>query len=111
MAYLELGPTPGDEECAQVGADDYGARVRREGRAYIAQLTRQFGEPPEGCHFSIKGFPHDFGTYHEVVVHYEPEIAGSLEFAFKVERELPSEWDKQAKAELAPDTVLARSHP
>jgi hypothetical protein len=48
MEQLTLGPTPREEECAQVGTDEYPVRVRREGKAYIGQLIRMFANPPEG---------------------------------------------------------------
>jgi hypothetical protein len=101
MEQLTLGPTPREEECAQVGTDEYPVRVRREGKAYIGQLVRMFANPPEGAQFRLKSFPHDFGNYYEVVVSFDPAVKTAAEFARHVEGNLPSEWDEPAKAELA----------
>ncbi len=104
MERLTLGPTPREEECAQVGTDEYSVRVCREGEAYIGQLIRIFGNPPDGAEFRLKSFPHDFGSYHEVVLTFDPAIRTAAEFAWHVESNLPAEWDEPAKAELASDT-------
>ena len=96
--YMSLGPTPCDEPCAQVGADDYSTRYRIECNAYCKQLIRMFGEPPDGARLITKGFPHDFGMYHEVVVEYNRETA---DYAMNVERNLPGRWDEEALNELA----------
>lgn len=101
MEQLTLGPTPGDEDSAQLGTCDYRIRVRHEGRAYIGQLVRMFGSPPAGTDFRLESFPHDFGTYHEVVVRFDPSLKTAVEFAYHVERNLPREWDEQARTELA----------
>ena len=106
--YLILGATPAGENCAQVGRDNYPEQVRREGHAYIAQLTRMFGEPPTGSRFSLKGFPHDFGTYHEVVVWFDDTLPSTIEFAYHVENNLPEEWDDEAKEYLAEVSGLVR---
>lgn len=103
MEHLTLGPTPREEECAQVGTDEYPVRVRREGKAYIGQLVRMFGSPPPGAEFRLKSFPHDFGTYHEVVLSFDSSVKTAVEFACHVEGNLPGEWDEQAKAELTAD--------
>ncbi len=101
--YLSLGSTPADENCAQVGESDYHERTQQEGRAYIAQLRRQFGEEPYGCRFKLKAFPHDFGTYHEVCIEYLDDVPESVEYAFKVDNECPAAWDSEARIELGLD--------
>ncbi|MBU1374312.1 MAG: hypothetical protein KKG25_16320 [Bacteroidetes bacterium] len=98
--YITLGPVPCDEDCAQVGQDDYPERSRAEYKAYFCQLRRQFGKEPGGAMFSVKSFPHDFGSYREVVVYYDNENEASVDFAYKVEGELPGEWDEEARKEL-----------
>lgn len=98
--FLTLGPTPCEENCAQVGTADYAEKTRIETRAYIAQLLRQFGEPPGLNFFKVKCFPHEFGSYHEVVITFEDTCEDSVAFAYTVENELPGHWDEQALAEL-----------
>ncbi len=101
MEYLELGPTPSQENCAQVGTDEFALQAPKEMKAYINQLKRQFPEIEKSktLSFSIKWFPHDFGQYGEVVINYRP---GNEEedIVYKVERELPLYWDTEARKEL-----------
>lgn len=100
MNYLAVGPTPCDEECAQVGDRDYRKRSQAEGIAYIHQLERLFGVQENGAFLAIKAFPHDFGTYHEVVVWYDPEKKAEVEYAYSIEEKSPAKWDDEARREL-----------
>jgi hypothetical protein len=95
MEYLELGPTPCDEPCAQTTQPDYDSRMRLEMIVYRHQLERMF---PEST-FKIKTFPHDFGYYGEVCVVYV-EGTKSEEDAYHVESNLPEKWDDEALKEL-----------
>jgi hypothetical protein len=90
--WLSLGPTPTGEDCAQVGSDEYLLRTLLECKAYHAQLINQFGEPPANTRFGVKSFPHDFGTYHEVVVYFDDENEESVEYAYRVDANLPEYW-------------------
>jgi len=93
---LEISTTPCGEDCAQVGSEDYFEKYRPEAKRYIALLEKIFGNPPEGSGFSIKSFPHDFGTYHEVVVYFDDEYPESLQYAYCVEANLPETWDEDS---------------
>lgn len=97
---LELCCSPVDEECAQVGSDDYYVQSRKECRAFINQLRRLHGEEPFGAMLCISANPHDFGTYYEVAVKYEDSIEEAVEYAFKLEDGLPEKWDEEALIEL-----------
>ena len=103
--YIEIGSTPCDEECAQVGADDYSVRAKKECRAYINQLTRMITaagkEIPDGFRLVVKGNAHDFGTYHEVACKFSDDNEAACELAYWVESNAPTNWDEQAKLELA----------
>lgn len=94
--YLTLGPTPCDEKCEQLGDSYNPSRAKLEMIAYIAQLKRQFGTSSE-IYFRVKSFPHDFGTYSEVVVWFDDLSEKSCQEAFEVENNLPAEWDEVAK--------------
>jgi hypothetical protein len=99
-----IGSSPIDEDCAQVGSPDYSRKSRIELRAFINQLKRAFPElNNEDCpvRLSIKSFPHDFGTYHEVVANYNDDNEAGLELACKLEGNTPENWDEQAKEEIA----------
>ncbi len=97
MKYIDLGPTPAEETCAQVGSDGYEARARLECAVYIRMLDRLFPIPQGlGVRYAIRRYPHDFGAYWEVGVGYEDvgsAAEASCEFAFSVERCVPDLWD------------------
>lgn len=94
--YLSISPTPPEESCAQVGSANYHELARKECNAFIAQLRRQFGPEPAGARLAVKANPHDFGTYYDVVCYFDTDLPESEEYAFKIDRELPAEWDAQA---------------
>jgi len=92
MDYINIGSTPADEDCLPAGHNF----ARRETQVYLRQLQREF---PSG-RFSVKAFPHDFGTYHEVVAWYGEELdTPTNEAAFEAECG-SGEWDEEAKIEL-----------
>jgi hypothetical protein len=84
-----------------VGRDDYFDRSRIELRAFKNQLIRVFGEPPFSAELRIKAFPHDFGTYHEVVCYFDDNEPESMEYAFRMENHTPENWDAEALREIA----------
>jgi hypothetical protein len=98
---MDVGCAPTEEDCAQVGREDYIDRARRECRAYINQLRRLFGDEPEGARLSVKSNPHDFGTYFSVVCYYDPDQPAAVEYALRCEGQGPREWDDEARRELA----------
>lgn len=97
--YLELGPVPSSEDCEQVGPDCDRSKMMRECQAYMAQLQRKFN--PQHAYFSVRSFRHEFGSYREVVVVYEPTNEESIDEAFHIENNAPENWDEAAKLELA----------
>lgn len=100
MDYLTIGSVPAGEDCAQVGTWDYATESRRELRAFINQLRRQFGTEPDGARLRIKSNPHDFGTYHEVICEYDDSNPVATAYAYKCEAETPEAWDADARKEL-----------
>lgn len=91
--YITLGPTPCEEPCQQVGTPGYNRSLEvQECWAYVKLLRWYFGEEPSGAHLSVKSFPHDFGTYHEVVCWYEEGNEASSEYAFRCESDGPLTW-------------------
>ena len=91
--YFVLGPTPGYEDCACVGEEDYEPRAKKECRRFIELLRKKFGPEPEGAHFAVKGFLHDFGTYYEVVISFDEDMPESVEYALRCEDNLPATWE------------------
>ena len=72
MQYIEIGPVPGEENCAQVGSPDYTEVSSRECEVFRRMLYRLF-PVPEGLPVAYVGrtHPHDFGNYREVSIRYE----------------------------------------
>ena len=100
--YIYFGPTPCDEDCAQVGQDNFREQAKKEMNAYMNQLYRQFPElENSGVYLKILWQNHDFGTYGEVVAVYDDENSESLELALKIENNLPENWDEEALKELS----------
>ena len=94
--FINIGSTPPEEDCFPAGH----RLARAETAIYCKQLQREF---PDGD-FRVKGFPHDFGTYHEVVAWFSDEpVTGDRQrqAAFDAEGGGLPNWDEQAKAELA----------
>ena len=90
--YLELGQAPAGEACAQVGDPDYRVKAIRECQTYIQAIRNYLGPEPEGALLSYKAFPHDFGSYYEVVCHYDESKPESVEYAYRCEKEAPLTW-------------------
>jgi len=97
MEYLNIGSAPYAEDCAQVGRPDYDTQAKRECQAFIRQIERAF-PPPESAYLKVKGFPHDFGRYYEVVCCYSNDTG--LDYAYLVEAQAPEFWDDEARKEL-----------
>lgn len=90
--YLVIGSAPYDEDCVQVGSENYAKNARLELNLYIEALRKHCGTEPEGATLAIKSFPHDFGTYSEVVCHYDDSLPDSEAYAYKCEGEGPATW-------------------
>ncbi|SRR6266571_3917744 len=104
--YVDLGPTPAEESCQQVGTAAYDeGEARRESRIYLEQIRRVCGVEPLGARLVIKGFAHDFGTYHEVVCRFNDESETATAYAYRLEAESPQCWDSEARAQLGRDAV------
>jgi hypothetical protein len=96
---IQIGATPYEEDCAQVGRRDYPERSRRECLVFQRMLQRLFPAPDGAC-LKVKSFPHDLGGYREVCVSYDTKDEAACEYAFMLERETPPKWDAIACYEL-----------
>ncbi len=101
--YLYLGPTPSDENCAQIGDDNFREQCNKEMEAYIDQLNRMYPEVSRYKEMRFKKHwqQHDFGSYGEVVITYNDEDEEQSTLALKVEWNLPSNWDEIAKEKIS----------
>ena len=70
---MQIGSTPYNMDCAQVGSENYDTKSQIECNAFLHQIKRVCGEPPQGARLVVKSFPHDFGSYREVCVVYDAE--------------------------------------
>lgn len=99
--YMEIGPVPFSESCAQLGDIDFVRQAKREMKAFINQLKREFSDWEEkNVEFVIRWFNHDFGRYGEVCVFYDTNDENATDFAFHVEANIPEYWDNDASIEL-----------
>ena len=92
--YFAIGQTPSEEDCAQVGQPDYREKALAECRRYIELIRATLGLEPEGAELAIKSFPHDFGTYYEVVIWFEPDDAAAVAYATRCDDDAPRTWDE-----------------
>ena len=103
--HITIGPVPCEEPCAQVGAPDYQQQARQECTRFINLLRRTLGEEPENAHLAIKSNPHDFGTYYEVVCHFDDDDEEAAKYAYRCESEAPSQWDDPPPTDQQPTRV------
>ena len=98
--YIEIGASPSGESCAQVGDPNYAEKSRIECKLFRELLEETFGAPPPGGYLAIKSFPHEFGSYREVVAVYDENREESVEWASKLESETPESWPPHYKERL-----------
>ncbi len=91
--YVDIGSSPSDEDCAQVGSPDYYTRAKAECARFIELIRKTLGEVPPGAHLAVKSNPHDFGTYYEVVCYYQDDDEEARKYAYRCESDAPAKWD------------------
>ncbi len=107
MDRMELGCSPANEECEQLGPNYDSARARLECRQFIEQLRRQFGQEPDGARLVVIENPHDFGVYLEVACKYNEAIEAACSYAFRCESEAWQDWDAAARVALGLPAAVA----
>jgi len=91
--YFSIGPSPSEEECAQVGEPSYRNKALEECTRYIALLRRTIGPEPEGARLGITWFAHDVGPYGEVVCYFHTENRAAVAYAQRCEDDAPATWE------------------
>ena len=91
--FLNIGSSPSKEDCFGVG----NPLARQECEIYREQLEREF---PAGD-FRVKGFPHDFGRYYEVVAVFGVGEDEQTQAAWEAEGGASPVWDKLAAVMIA----------
>lgn len=95
---FSVSSVPYEENCAQVGEDNYRKKAIVECTAYINQLERIFPEAKDyGIQFKIKWNNHDFGTYAEVELYFDDSDG----YAYYIDANIPSNWDEKSLNEIA----------
>lgn len=95
--YINIGSAPAEEDYAQVGSEDYYSRMRVETNRFIELIRKKLGPEPAGARLTVKAFPHDFGTYHEVVCYYDDNREEAIKYASRCESEAPCRWEEKPK--------------
>ena len=93
--YVEIGATPCDEDCLQVGSPEYtleGAYAECE--RFLVLIRKKLGPEPQGARLMVKRFFHDFGQYFEVVCKYDDRYEEAVDYAFKCESDAPTKWEE-----------------
>ena len=111
MAIIELGATPSSENCAQLGQPNYSEQAKKECRRFMQQLKRQFPIPEKlagEVAYQIRSNPYESSdgsdtSYLEVAIRFNRDNPAAVNFACKVEKGVPEDWDTDAKVEIAVD--------
>jgi len=92
--YITLGTSPVNENCVCVtDKENYMPAMLEEARRFKSLLESLFPTPEDVIgYFTIKSFPHDFGTYLEVCAVYDDEEENSANWAYGIEDNLPENW-------------------
>jgi hypothetical protein len=90
--YMEIGPSPCDEPCVNVGEESYDPRARDECARFIELIRKKLGPEPDGARLAIKSNPHVFGSYLDVVCYFEDSDEEARAYAFLCESEAPRTW-------------------
>lgn len=94
---MSFGTCPTDEDCVQTTDPDYETKALAEAKKYRDLLLEKFGAPPnsESYGLSIQRERHDFGSYYDVVYHYDSNDEAQVKYAFHVEANLPLWWEEE----------------
>jgi len=91
--YVEVGPSPANEECAQLGVDeDFPRKNGAECREFIVAIRRKLGPEVGTARLGTKAMNHEFGVYREVVCRYQRSDREGLEYALRCEKDAPRTW-------------------
>lgn len=97
-----LGPCPAEEDAVQLGSPDYARDAKTQCRAYVEAIRAVCGREPEGARLVVKSQSHDFGTYYECAVAFDPEIEAARDYAALVDDKAPTTWAAAGMSEPAP---------
>ncbi len=93
--YIDIGPAPCNEDCAQIGQLGFTECNIKECRRFIELIRSTLGPEPTGARLGIKAHDHEFGTYREVVCYYDDDKPEAVDYAFRCESEAPAKWNPE----------------
>lgn len=85
--------TPNDEPCECLGENYDETKARNEARRTIGLIHQMLGLPPQGSSLSIKGNPHDFGTYLSIRYTYDDDDLNHDVYATALDQNFPDTWE------------------
>lgn len=98
--FIGLDATPYEENCEQLGENYNPTKARQECKVFVNQLRRMFGPEPGNSRLQVNANFHDFGTYFLVFCYFDSDNPDEVEYAFRLEAEMPARWDEEAIEEL-----------
>jgi hypothetical protein len=93
VEFVSIGACPTEEDCVQVGSQDYARRAREQSLRFIALIRQKLGREPPGATLQLKWADRDFGRYCEVVCYYEIGNKEATDYAFRCESDAPPKWE------------------
>lgn len=90
--YIDLGSTPANESCEQLGPNYDPQKAQAECRRYRELIRETVGLEPAGAALVVKSNSHDFGTYYEVHVTFDTDDPEAIDYAFRCDNEAPVTW-------------------
>lgn len=100
--HIEIGTVPANEECAQVGSENYKTLAIIESKVFIDQLERMFpNEVLVGVRFKTSWNDHDFGKYLSIKIVFQDDSSIQSEAAYAIDRSIPENWDHQSILKLS----------
>lgn len=93
--YMELGPTPVDEDCVQITEPNYEKIGYEECLRYVHQLRKQFHDRPDGVDIKVRKLMYDGGCgyYYEAVATYDDTKEDQVSYVYDMESRLPAKWE------------------
>jgi hypothetical protein len=92
MDYINIG----SNGFAQVGNSEYYEKMKVESRIVLEAIRKEMPIPEQFscfCGYAYKSFPHDFGTYHELVLKLDNRLLDRMEDNPDAEDFLQEFWD------------------
>jgi hypothetical protein len=90
--YIPLGSAPADEDHAELSSPSYAVDAHKECRAYIQAIRRKLGPEPQGARLDVMAFPHESGTYYEVICRFDNAQQPAVAYALRCESRPPETW-------------------